>query len=72
MMWTLAITAFLAGAAAWPGDPRLAVAGNDFSPVTATPLALIAAWRIGQSLAEARRTPDTRSIDTQHEASALG
>lgn len=68
----LAIAVLLAGAAAWPGDPRLALAGNDFSLVASTPLVLIAAWWIGQSVAEAHRTLGAKPTDAQHEMSALG
>lgn len=67
-----AIAVLLAGAAAWPGDPRLALAGNDFSLVASTPLVLIAAWWIGQSVAEARRTLGPKPTGAQHEMSALG
>lgn len=66
----LTIAVLLAAAAAWPGEPRLALAGNDFSLMAATPLALIATWWIGESIGQARRILHTRPADAQHEAPA--
>ncbi|WP_158247619.1 MauE/DoxX family redox-associated membrane protein [Actinomyces qiguomingii] len=65
----LTIAVLLAAATAWPGEPRLALAGNDFSLMAATPLALIATWWIGESIGQARRTLHTRPAGTEHEAS---